>query len=140
MVTGLLRNFAITVGITALHNGLGKVSQVCGVVVLFDLKRNLLYYYIMKSIILLYNEIYYNISNITTSPPSHSWWMPRYSQVPQFTWLWLPLTSGQKFQKVENEENWFFAITSSKLAINWFCKKYLVRNRIFHNYCFIYVL
>ena len=34
-------------------------------------------------------------------------------------------TLGQKFQKVENEENRFFAITSSKLVINWFCKKHL---------------
>ena len=47
---------------------------------------------------------------------------------------------GQKFQKVENEENLFFAITSSKLVRNWFCKKHLLRNNIFHNYCFLYVL
>ena len=47
---------------------------------------------------------------------------------------------GQKFQKVENEENRFFAITSSKLVKNWFCNKHLVRYHIFHNYCFIYVL
>ena len=46
-ITGLLRNFAITVGITALHNGLGKVSQVCGVVVLFYLKRSLYNYCII---------------------------------------------------------------------------------------------
>ena len=49
-------------------------------------------------------------------------------------------TNGQLFQKVENDENRFFAITSSKLVRNWFCKKYLLRNNIFHNYCFLYVL
>ena len=57
--------------------------------------------------------------------------------------LGLPFTCdklGQLFQKVENDENQFFAITSSKLVRNWFCKKHLVRNHIFHNYCFIYVL
>ena len=47
---------------------------------------------------------------------------------------------GQKFQKVENEENQFFPITSSKLVRNWFCKKHLLRNNIFHDYCFLYVL
>ena len=49
-------------------------------------------------------------------------------------------TDGQLFQKVENDENRFFAITSSKLVRNWFCKKHLLRNNIFHNYCFLYVL
>ena len=47
---------------------------------------------------------------------------------------------GQLFQKVENDENRFFAITSSKLVTNWFCKKRLLRNDICHNYCFLYVL
>ena len=44
---------------------------------------------------------------------------------------------GQKFQKVENEENRFFAITSSKLTRTWYCKKHLLRNHIFHNYRFL---
>ena len=47
---------------------------------------------------------------------------------------------GQKFEKVENGENRFFAITSSKLVRNWFCKKHLVRNHIFHNFCLNYGL
>ena len=46
---------------------------------------------------------------------------------------------GQLFQKVENDENRFFAITSSKLVTNWFCKKHLLWNDICHNYCFLYV-
>ena len=37
---------------------------------------------------------------------------------------------GQKFQQVRNEENRFFAITSSKWVRNWFCKKDLLRNPI----------
>ena len=49
-------------------------------------------------------------------------------------------THGQKFEKVENGENRFFAITSSKLVRNWFCKKHLVRNHIFHNFCLNYGL
>ena len=32
------------------------------------------------------------------------------------------ITNGQKVQKVENEENWFFAITSSKMVKNDFIK------------------
>ena len=47
---------------------------------------------------------------------------------------------GQKFQKVENDENRYFAITSSKLFKNWFCKGHIFRNNIFHNHCFLYVL
>ena len=47
---------------------------------------------------------------------------------------------GQKFQKVENDENRIFAITSSKLFKNWFCKGHIFRNNIFHNHCFLYVL
>ena len=43
---------------------------------------------------------------------------------------------GKNLKKVENEENHFFAITSSKLVINWFCKKHLLRNHICHNYWF----
>ena len=35
---------------------------------------------------------------------------------------------------MENDENRFFAITSSKLVTNWFCKKHLLRNDICHNY------
>ena len=50
------------------------------------------------------------------------------------------MSTGQKFEKVENGENRFFAITSSKLVRNWFCKKHLVRNHIFHNFCFNYGL
>ena len=49
-------------------------------------------------------------------------------------------TYGQKFQKVENDENRFFAITSSKLFKNWFCKGHIFSNNIFHNHCFLYVL
>ena len=49
-------------------------------------------------------------------------------------------TNGQKFQKVENDENRFFAITSSKLFKNWFCKGHIFSNNIFHNHCFLYVL
>ena len=37
---------------------------------------------------------------------------------------------GQKFQQVRNEENRFFAITSSKWVRNRFCKKHLSRNPI----------
>ena len=50
------------------------------------------------------------------------------------------ITLGQKFQKVENDENRFFAITSSKLFKNWFCKGHIFSNNIFHNHCFLYVL
>ena len=51
-----------------------------------------------------------------------------------------PFIIGQKFQKVENDENRFFAITSSKLFKNWFCKGHIFSNNIFHNHCFLYVL
>ena len=34
----------------------------------------------------------------------------------------------------------FFAITSSKLFKNWFCKGHIFSNNIFHNHCFLYVL
>ena len=47
---------------------------------------------------------------------------------------------GQKCQKVEIGENRCFAIISSKLVRNWFCKRHLLRNHIFHNACFLYVL
>ena len=50
------------------------------------------------------------------------------------------MCTGQKFQKVENDENRFFAITSSKLFKNWFCKGHIFSNNIFHNHCFLYVL
>ena len=49
-------------------------------------------------------------------------------------------TCGQKFQKVENDENRFYAITSSKLFKNWFCRGHIFSNNIFHNHCFLYVL
>ena len=57
-----------------------------------------------------------------------------------FDWVYRTDATGQLFQKVENDENRFFAITSSKLVTNWFCKKHLLRNDICHNYCFLYVL
>ena len=44
-----------------------------------------------------------------------------------------------KFEKVENDKNRSFAITSSKLITNWFCKGHLLRNNIVHNYCYVYV-
>ena len=50
------------------------------------------------------------------------------------TWTSIRQTSyrsGQKFQKVENEENRFFAIPSSKLFKNWFCKGHIFSNNIF---------
>ena len=47
---------------------------------------------------------------------------------------------GKNFKKWKMKKIYFFVITSSKLVRNWFCKKHLVRNHIFHNYCFIYVL
>ena len=51
------------------------------------------------------------------------------------TYIWAKISkSGKK------GENWFFVITSSKLVKNWFCKKHFIRNNIFYNYCFIYVL
>ena len=48
-----------------------------------------------------------------------------------YLWCSVSFAYGQKIQKVENEEIRFFAISSSKLARNWFCKKHLVRNHIF---------
>ena len=41
--------------------------------------------------------------------------------LPNGSWNLVSLSSGQLFQKVENDENQFFAITSSKLVRNWFC-------------------
>ena len=50
-------------------------------------------------------------------------WSP--NSTPSLSWTWfgleelsLKMGDGQKFQNVENEENRFFAITSSKLVRN----------------------
>ena len=55
--------------------------------------------------------------------------------------IWLvPFTYVQNFQKVENEKKRNFAIHPSRLVRKLFCKKPSLKNNIFHNFCFLYVL
>ena len=47
---------------------------------------------------------------------------------------------GKNFKKWKTTKIVFFAITSSKLFKNWFCKGHFFSDNIFYNYCFLYVL